>query len=96
MQIMQTTEDYADYADCAEYAWYAEYAEYADYADHTEYADHAEYMYKICKPNLPDKAYKTKPTTLNAFFSKPFHGPILIFWNLILYTFLCARSKSLP
>ena len=30
----------------------------------------------------------------NAFFSKPFNGPILIFWNLILYTFLCTKIKK--
>ena len=30
----------------------------------------------------------------NALFSKPFNGPILIFWNLILYTFLCAKIKK--
>ena len=30
----------------------------------------------------------------NAFFSKSFHGPILIFWNLILYTFLCTKIKK--
>ena len=29
-----------------------------------------------------------------AFFSKPFNGPILIFWNLILYTFLCTKIKK--
>ena len=31
----------------------------------------------------------------NAFFSKPFNGPILIFWNLILYTFLCTKIKKI-
>ena len=30
----------------------------------------------------------------NAFFSKPFNGLILIFWNLILYTFLCTEIKK--
>ena len=30
----------------------------------------------------------------NAFFSKPFNGRILIFWNLILYTFLCTKIKK--
>ena len=30
-----------------------------------------------------------------AFFSKPFNGPILIFWNLILYTFLCTKIKKI-
>ena len=29
------------------------------------------------------------------FFSKPFNGPILIFWNLILYTFLCTKIKKI-
>ena len=31
----------------------------------------------------------------NAFFSKPFNGPILIFWNLILCTFLCTKIKKI-
>ena len=30
----------------------------------------------------------------NAFFSKPFNGPLLIFWNLILHTFLCTKIKK--
>ena len=30
----------------------------------------------------------------NAIFSKPFHGRILISWNLILYTFLCTKIKK--
>ena len=30
-----------------------------------------------------------------AFSSKPFHGPILISWNLILYTFLCTKIKKI-
>ena len=29
------------------------------------------------------------------FFTKPLNGPILIFWNLILYTFLCTKSKKI-
>ena len=31
----------------------------------------------------------------NAFFSKPSHGPILISWNLILYTFLWTKIKKI-
>ena len=42
----------------------------------------------------PESRFLMSKSEKNAFFSKPFNGPILIFWNLILYTFLCTKIKK--
>ena len=44
----------------------------------------------------PESRFLMSKSEKNAFLSKPFNGPILIFWNLILYTFLCTKIKKLP
>ena len=43
----------------------------------------------------PESRFLMSKSEKNAFFSKPFNGPILIFWNLILYTFLCTKIKKI-
>ena len=41
----------------------------------------------------PESRFLMSKSEKNAFFSKPFDGLILIFWNLILYTSLCTKIK---
>ena len=43
----------------------------------------------------PESRFLMSKSEKNAFFSKPFNGRILIFWNLILYTFLCTKIKKI-
>ena len=43
----------------------------------------------------PESRFLMSKSEKNVSFSKPFNGRVLIFWNLILSTFLCTKIKKI-